>query len=64
MTRAAQRKSQMASVFGPPLALALVSAFGLVAAFGFGPMGQVLCWLGLGAPIAVVAWFGLRNGLP
>jgi hypothetical protein len=51
----------MTRVFAAPLALAVISAFGLVAAFAFGETGYVLSWLGVGAPIAVIAWFGLRR---
>jgi hypothetical protein len=50
----------MTRVFAAPLVLAAVSAFSLVAAFAFGEAGHVLSWLGVGAPIAVIAWFGLR----
>ncbi|CCE07976.1 exported hypothetical protein [Bradyrhizobium sp. STM 3843] len=62
MNRPPQRKPSVAGVVGPPLALAAISAIGLVAAFALGPIGEVLCWLGVGAPVAVVAWFGLRSG--
>jgi hypothetical protein len=51
----------MTRVFAAPAALAAISAFGLVAAFAFGDMGRVLCWFGVGAPIAVIAWGGLRG---
>jgi hypothetical protein len=51
----------MTRVFATPLALALVSAFGLVAAFAFGDTGRVLCWLGVGAPIAIIGWCALRR---
>jgi hypothetical protein len=51
----------MIRVFAAPLALAAISAFGLVAAFAFGETGHVLSWLGVGAPIAVIGWFGLRR---
>jgi hypothetical protein len=55
-------KLTILKVFGPPLLLAAISLFGLVAAFAFGAAGHVLSWLGVGAPIIVVAWFGLRAG--
>lgn len=54
-------RSRIVKVFGPPLALAAISASGLIAAFGLGATGQALSWLGVGAPILVVAWFGLRR---
>ncbi len=49
----------MTRVFAAPLVLAVISAVGLVAAFAFGATGPVRSWLGVGAPIAVIAWFGL-----
>ncbi len=50
----------MTRVFAAPLALAVISALGLVAAFALGETGRALCWLGVGAPVAVIGWFGLR----
>ena len=50
----------MTRVFAAPLALAALSAFGLVAAFAFDEAGRVMCWLGVGAPVAVIAWSALR----
>ena len=60
MSHEAVRKPSVIRVFGAPFVLAVIGMFGLVAAFGFGLAGQVMCWLGVGSPIAVVAWFGLR----
>jgi hypothetical protein len=57
----AKDRPSIRRVFGPPLLLAAISAFGLIAAFAFGTAGHVLSWLGVGAPIIVVAWFGLRG---
>ena len=51
----------MTRVFAAPAAIAAFSAFGLIAAFVFGDLGRVLCWLGLGAPIAVIGWYTLRR---
>jgi hypothetical protein len=51
----------MTRVFAAPLAIAVISALGLVAAFAFGDIGRVLCWVGVGVPIAVIAWCGLRR---
>jgi hypothetical protein len=51
----------MRRVFAAPLALAAVSAFGLLAAFAFGDIGRGLCWFGVGAPVAVIAWSALRR---
>lgn len=64
MTRQVGRRPDIIRVFGAPFLLAVISAIGLVAAFGFGQLGQVLCWLGVGSPIAVVGWFGLRRSWP
>jgi hypothetical protein len=51
----------MTRVFAAPLALAAISALGLVAAFAFGETGRVLCWVGVGAPVAVIGWCALRR---
>lgn len=64
MTREARRVPDVIRVFRAPFLLAGISAIGLVAAFGFGLPGQVLCWLGVGSPIVVVAWFGLQGRWP
>jgi hypothetical protein len=42
-------------VFGPPLLLAVVSAIGLLSALLGDGIWDVLSWLALGTPIAVVA---------
>jgi hypothetical protein len=49
----------MTRVFAAPVAIAALSAFGLIAAFAFGDTGRLLCWLGVGAPIAVIGWCAL-----
>jgi hypothetical protein len=51
----------MIRVFATPFAIAVITALGLVAAFAFGDIGRVLCWLGVGAPIAVIGWYALRR---
>ena len=43
-------------IWGVPLALALVSAFGLIAALLSDGIGDVLSWAALAAPICVVGW--------
>ena len=60
-TRSVKGRPAIGKVFGPPLALAAISAFGLMAAFAFGATGHVLSWFGVGAPIIVIAWFALRG---
>jgi len=48
-----------------PLALALVSAVGLVAGLVGDGAWDTLSWLGLGLPVGVCLWFGLlRRGPP
>jgi len=56
-----RRKPNVIRVLGPPLAIALISGGGLVAAFALGDAGRVLCWCGVGAPLVVIAWYGLRR---
>ena len=51
----------MTRVFAMPVALAMISAFGLVAAFAFDDAGRALCWLGVGAPLAVIGWCAARR---
>jgi hypothetical protein len=51
----------MIRVFAIPFAIAVITALGLVAAFAFGDIGRVLCWLGVGAPIAVIGWYTRRS---
>jgi hypothetical protein len=51
----------MTRVFAVPFALAIVSAFGLVAAFAFDDVGRAMSWVGVGAPIAVIAWCAARR---
>ena len=53
----------MTRVFAAPVAIAAVSAFGLTAAFAFGDIGRVLCWLGVGAPIVIIGWCALRRSI-
>jgi hypothetical protein len=57
----AGRKPSVGRVFGPPLLIALISCSGLIAAFAFGDVGRVLCWLGIGAPIVVIVGCALQH---
>jgi hypothetical protein len=40
--------------------LAVLSAFGLTAALLSDGIGEILSWIALAAPTAVVLWFSLR----
>ncbi|CAI4030288.1 hypothetical protein DNFV4_00716 [Nitrospira tepida] len=46
-------------VWGMPVALAAVSAVGLISALLGDGVWDALSWLALGTPIAVSLWFGL-----
>jgi hypothetical protein len=50
----------MARVFAAPLGIAALSGFGFVAAFVFGDAEPWLAWLGIGSPLAVIAWSAMR----
>jgi hypothetical protein len=47
-------------VFGVPAALAVGSAFGLISALLGDGVWDTLSWFALGAPLAIIAWFGAR----
>jgi len=52
----------IATIFAAPVTLAILSAVGLIVAlFGDGPW-DVLSWLTLSSPIAVAAYFVLKQG--
>lgn len=44
-------------VWTAPVVLGVLSAIGLVSALLSDDAGDVLAWLTLGAPVAVVAWY-------
>ncbi|MDY0746813.1 hypothetical protein SNE35_20040 [Paucibacter sp. R3-3] len=44
-----------------PVALALLTASGLISALVSDGWGDAWSWLALGLPVAVTAWFGLRT---
>jgi hypothetical protein len=48
-------------VFAAPLAIATVSIVGLVAALVGDDIWDVLSWLSLAVPVAVVLWYWLRR---
>jgi hypothetical protein len=49
-----------AQVWAAPAALALVSALGLLSALFADGMGDVVSWLALATPVAVVGWYVAR----
>lgn len=57
----AERPLSAFRVFGIPVVLMLVSAVGLVAALIGDGAWDALSWLGLGAPVAVIAWYLCRR---
>lgn len=44
-----------------PAVLGALTAAGLVIGLVFDGIGDVAAWIGLGAPVAVAAWFSLRR---
>jgi hypothetical protein len=53
--------SQFRRVFGAPIAIALVSAVGLVSALLGDDVWDALSWAALGAPLAVGAFYAWRR---
>jgi hypothetical protein len=47
-------------VWGWPLALGLLSASGLLSALVSDAWGDAWSWIGLGVPVAAMAWFAWR----
>lgn len=45
-----------------PIVIGVLTAVGLVAGLVSDDAGDVAAWVGLGVPVAVSAWFGLRRG--
>ncbi len=45
-------------LWGAPIALAVLSAIGLIAGLVGDDIWDALSWLGLGLPVAVCVWFG------
>ncbi|WP_119301508.1 hypothetical protein [Dongia deserti] len=48
-------------VFAAPLAIAIVSIIGLVSALVGDDIWDVLSWLTLAVPVAVILWYWLRR---
>jgi NADH:ubiquinone oxidoreductase subunit 2 (subunit N) len=47
-------------IWGMPILLGLLSGFGLVSALLEDGMWDLLSWLALGIPTALIAWYWLR----
>jgi len=45
-----------------PIALGVLSTSGLLSALVSDAWGDVWSWIGLGVPVAVIAWFAWRPG--
>ena len=48
--------SNLMRTFGAPLAIAVVSLIGLVAALAGDGLADVVSWVGLSVPVAVIVW--------
>lgn len=48
-------------LWGAPIALGVLSATGLTTALVSDAWGDVWSWIGLGVPVVVMAWYGLRR---
>jgi len=48
-------------LWGMPLVMGLFTASGLFSALVSDAWGDVWSWVGLGVPVAVMAWFSLRK---
>lgn len=55
------RKPSLARTFGMPALIALASAVGLVSALLGDGVNDWVSWIGLGVPVAVIAWAWLRR---
>lgn len=54
-------KAWMQSTWAIPIALAVLSAIGLVSALLADGPWDAVSWVGLGVPVAVCAWFSWRR---
>lgn len=61
-TLAPARGVDFVRVFGVPLLLALVSAIGLLSALLGDDLWDVLSWVALATPVAVIIWCVARAG--
>jgi hypothetical protein len=51
----------MKSLWRWPGVIGVLSASGLVAGLVSDGLGDAAAWIGLGVPVAITAWFGLRG---
>lgn len=54
-------KLPLRRVFGVPLVLAVASVIGLISALVGDDIWDVLSWLTLAVPVAVILWYWLRR---
>ncbi|MFD2182995.1 hypothetical protein [Rhodoplanes azumiensis] len=59
--RPAGRRDSLARLWAWPIAVAVASTAGLIAALVGDGLLDVVSWLGLGLPVAVSAWFWVRR---
>lgn len=58
------KRSPFWSSWGWPLAIAILSAVGLIGALVGEGAWDWLAWIGLGVPCIAALWFGLRGRAP
>jgi hypothetical protein len=56
-----ERDSSALRLWGWPIFLGVLSASGLVTALVSDRWGDAWSWVALGAPLAVIGWFGCRR---
>jgi hypothetical protein len=56
-----QRGPHMKGLWLWPGIIGLLSAIGLLAGLVSDGFGDAAAWVGLGVPVAITAWFGLRR---
>ena len=59
--RKSRSRGNWRTVYGGPLLLGVLSVAGLLAALLFEGAGRYFSWIGVGAPVAVTAWFFARH---
>ncbi|WP_198970155.1 hypothetical protein [Xylophilus sp. ASV27] len=55
---ARQRRAQFRALWAWPIAMGVLSLFGLLAALLYDGWGDALSWITLGVPVLVMCWFG------
>lgn len=61
MSRAPSRSHGLASIFAIPLAIAVFSLIGLVAALAGNGPADLLSWAGLAVPLLAICWAWIRR---